>query len=151
MTAAIFGLVGVVVGAVVTGAVSWLLERRREAAEARAAARLLKSEVTAACEDIDSALHEGKWPIAYRPTWRQSWSTYRRPLAVVMQATAFDEVAVAYSRMDQLQGGFSAARAEDQRELSYADREFFTRTQPALETARERLDEFLSGAENGQA
>jgi hypothetical protein len=145
MTAAIFGLIGVVVGAALTGAVNWLLERRRERAEAQAAARLLKSEVEAAISDVASTLAEGMWPISYQPTWRQSWSSYRRPLAARMDPEAFEAAAKAYARMDQLQSAFSAGRAEDRRQLSYADRDFLeNKAQPTLAPADQALSRFLS-------
>jgi hypothetical protein len=144
MTTAIFGLVGVVVGALVTGVVSWLLERRKEKAEAVAAARLLKPEVTAAVADVTSTLDEGRWPIAYRPMWRESWATYRQALVVAMQQRGFDEVATAYARMAQLQSAFSADRAEKDRDLSYSDTDFLQKTKPALESAKQQLENFLA-------
>jgi hypothetical protein len=45
VTEAIFGLVGVVVGAGISGVVSFVLERRRERQRARASARLLEQEL----------------------------------------------------------------------------------------------------------
>lgn len=45
MTAAIFGLLGVIVGGVLSGLISWRIERSRERREARAAARLVGVEL----------------------------------------------------------------------------------------------------------
>jgi hypothetical protein len=45
ITAAIFGLLGVVVGAVINGAVSAVLQRRTERSELRSAARLVRTEL----------------------------------------------------------------------------------------------------------
>jgi hypothetical protein len=146
---AIFGLVGVAVGGLVTGFVSSSLEKGREKAESLAAARLLRTEVIAASADVSATLKEGKWPIAYKPTWSQSWSTYRRSLAVRMDDEAFDEVAKAYALMDQLQSGFGAGRPEAQRDLSHPDRVFLDRVAPVLEGASQRLDEFLGPRPKG--
>jgi hypothetical protein len=46
MTAAIFGLGGVVIGALVTGATNYVLQRRAERREIRAAARLMLPELS---------------------------------------------------------------------------------------------------------
>lgn len=45
MTAAIFGLLGVIVGGVLTGIVEWVLRARDERGQMKAAARLLRSEL----------------------------------------------------------------------------------------------------------
>jgi hypothetical protein len=143
VTAAIFGLIGVGVGAAVTGLVNWFLERSRQKADAHAAARLLKTEVVAALKQADQAVNEDKWPIAYRPTWRQSWGTYRRPLAALMDRDAFDKVAGAYAVMDEMQGGFSAGR--DRRDLEYSDRVLLGERAPAaLPDAVDSLERFIA-------
>lgn len=45
MTAAIFGLLGVIVGAVINGVVATVLQRRTERADQRSSARLVRSEL----------------------------------------------------------------------------------------------------------
>lgn len=133
-------------GGLVTGLVNSWLEKRREKAESLAAARLLRTEVIAASDDLTAALNESKWPIAYEPTWSQSWSTYRRSLAVRMDDDAFDEVAKAYALMDQLQSAFGTGRADDKRDLSYTDRVFLEKVEPVLGPAKKRLDELIVAA-----
>jgi hypothetical protein len=145
MTAAIFGLLGVLVGALVTGFVNYVLERRRELVEARAAARLMRSEVVAAGEAVATTLEEGEWPISYRPTWRESWIAYRRALAGRLPGEDFEAVARAYARMDQLQGGFETGRPPDERALSDVDRKHMKQdVEPTLGPAQARLDTFLA-------
>jgi len=150
VTVAIFGLLGVLVGALVTGLVNWLLERSRQKGDAHAAARLLKTEVAAARKQAELVLADdgGKWPIAYRPTWRQSWGTYRRPLAALMPRDDFDRVAAAYAVMDEMQGGFTAGRAEHERAISTPDRVLLVeRAGPTLPPAIDALDRFISALE----
>jgi hypothetical protein len=139
VTEAVFGLLGVVVGGVLTGGVNLWLERRREAAEARAARRLLRAEVSDALAGVERALDEGKWPIAWKKTWAQSWSTYRRPLAAGMPSRNFDAVAASYARMELLQAGFAAER--DDRSLSSSDRDFLTDIKPHLAATLRLFDE----------
>ncbi|MFZ2112975.1 MAG: hypothetical protein WAU77_04505 [Solirubrobacteraceae bacterium] len=61
MTAAIFGLVGVIVGAVMQGGAAWLMERRREDWAARKAGRLLARALTR-CRFVLKAGHDGAAP-----------------------------------------------------------------------------------------
>lgn len=58
MTAAIFGLVGVIVGAVMQGGAAWFMERRRKDWAARKAGRLMARALTR-CRFILKAGHDG--------------------------------------------------------------------------------------------
>jgi hypothetical protein len=58
MTAAIFGLIGVITGAVMQGGATWLMERRREDWAARKAGRLMARSFTR-CRFILKAAHGG--------------------------------------------------------------------------------------------
>jgi hypothetical protein len=79
---AIFGLVGVIVGAVVTGGVEFVAERRREAALLRKAARLVEAELDEAATIFEGALEDGKlWSGSNRPevpSWREYAPCLRR-------------------------------------------------------------------------
>jgi hypothetical protein len=66
MTAAIFGLVGVVVGALLQGVISWGMERRREGWAVRKAGRLFSAEL----QRCQLALEQA---VSWRPP--MEWST----------------------------------------------------------------------------
>jgi hypothetical protein len=58
VTAAIFGLIGVITGAVMQGGAAWLMERRREDWAARKAGRLMARNLSR-CRFILKAAHDG--------------------------------------------------------------------------------------------
>lgn len=66
MSEAIFGLVGVVVGALITGGVDYVLDRRRERATLRAALRLIGDEYKDLLGVVDLALMASAWPRSHR-------------------------------------------------------------------------------------
>lgn len=84
MSEAVFGLVGVVVGALLSGSTEWLLARRREQRSARTAARVVRDEmylVAAWLEDLSS----GEWTVP--ADWRYDaavWNEQRIHLATVL-------------------------------------------------------------------
>lgn len=63
MTAAIFGLVGVIVGGVLNGLVSYWLERQREQRAVRAAARLLMDPLQAIDGELDLVFATREWSV----------------------------------------------------------------------------------------
>jgi hypothetical protein len=85
MGPAIIGLVGVVVGALVSGAASFLMARRGEQQQARAAARLLESELTTVgsrLRVLNAGLERGSDNLTdLRPLVRfppqEAWQTHR--------------------------------------------------------------------------
>ena len=62
MTAAIFGLLGVVVGGLVTGGVDYVMARRREKAELRQSTRLVADELHSLWLVVDLILERGQSP-----------------------------------------------------------------------------------------
>jgi hypothetical protein len=64
MAAAIFGLVGVVVGALVTGGVQFVLDRRREQLDVRRATRLVAAELKDAAYLYAALSRVEEWPAA---------------------------------------------------------------------------------------
>jgi hypothetical protein len=62
VTAAIFGLIGVVVGGLVTGGVDFLLDWRREGAEQKQAKRLVGDEVESIVTGLDHIVERGRLP-----------------------------------------------------------------------------------------
>ena len=103
MSAAIFGLIGVVVGAVMNGALSMLAQRRTERADLRSAARLVRTELVGfralALESARRAADElpqlhGATPVL----WHGNRALLSRGLAV----KDWEAVALAYAHVDAL-------------------------------------------------
>jgi hypothetical protein len=63
---AVFGLIGVIVGALITGGVGWTLGRRREQRDVRAAARLLRNDLVKAEGMLSHTLQQRRW-------WPRDW------------------------------------------------------------------------------
>jgi uncharacterized membrane protein YdjX (TVP38/TMEM64 family) len=63
--AAVFGLIGVIVGALITSIASFYLVRRREKKDARAARRIIQSELKEAAQAIHEALAAAEWPAGW--------------------------------------------------------------------------------------
>lgn len=82
MGAAIFGLVGVVVGAVVTGAVNAWGEWRQRRADVRQARRLIAEDLRLIVADLELMAELGHYPVMFEhflPT--AAWSEHRGVLA----------------------------------------------------------------------
>jgi hypothetical protein len=131
---AIFGLLGVVIGGVLTGVVTAWLEGRRERSEGEIARRIARSEIGQADEAIAEA-RKGHWPPGWHPTWSQSWAAYRRPLAATTSDAEFEALATAYGAMQLLESGLLSG----QRDVTDDDLDFFGRVEESLRQAEKRL------------
>jgi hypothetical protein len=110
--AAVFGLMGVIVGALITSIAGFYLVRRREKKDARAARRIIQSELKEAAQAIREALGAAEWPAGWtKKAWSESWSKYRPVLAVDMKDDqSFAAVASAYLFMELLETGLAAKK-----------------------------------------
>ena len=121
MTEAIFGLIGVVVGGLISGGLSLILEWRKERVAARVAARLVREDllpVSLGMEDVFSGR-----PWLQDPDQRsreQSWVEHRSRLATVMKYE--DYAAVVQAQIAA--GRFSAwiANRADRSKLDESER-----------------------------
>jgi hypothetical protein len=103
MTAAVFGLLGVVVGAVINGALSMIAQRRTERADLRSAARLVRTELVGfralALEGTRRTADElpqlrGATPVL--------WHSNRALLSRGLVVKDWEAVALAYAHVDAL-------------------------------------------------
>ena len=110
--AAAFGLIGVIVGALITSIASFYVVRRREKKDARAARRIIQSELKEATQAVHEALGAAEWPAGWtKKAWSESWSKYRPVLAVDMKDDqSFAAVASAYLFMELLESGLAAKK-----------------------------------------
>jgi hypothetical protein len=106
VTTGIFVLAGVLVGGLVTGAVNYVLERRREQASAQVALRLLESELTHAGNAVETAIERSFWaPWNFARTHR-TWDEHRAEAARVLSDGEWQAVARGFRGIDALERGF---------------------------------------------
>jgi hypothetical protein len=116
MTAAIFGLLGVIVGGVLNGVVTWRIERARERGDARAAARLVIEELGVARGGfIVYAFRRGRELEFEQPHSRafdelvsqlhdDAWREHRAILARALDAPGWFAVSTAYHEIAWMRG-----------------------------------------------
>jgi hypothetical protein len=96
MTAAIFGLVGVIVGGVLNGVVATVQERRRERRAARPAARAVMQELSEIQAILFADAHrEPEYRMGAVPAPR-AWPDHRMTLAAVVNGETWTAVSGAY-------------------------------------------------------
>jgi gas vesicle protein len=145
--AAVFGLVGVLVGGLIASITSVYLASRREERDREAARRqeqmdlqrayrILRSELNEAVVAVTSALDTREWPTGWtRKAWSESWSKYRLTLAGGMDDKGFDAVASAYLYMGLLETGLAA----DKRPFVDTDEPFLRRVSQRIQPAIDAL------------
>jgi hypothetical protein len=94
LTAAIFGLVGVLVGGALTTGASFVFERRREKRLTRVGLQLLEAEFLKVAGVLYAALEEGVW-VAGSDLEVATWPDYRAALAAELARDDFNFVALA--------------------------------------------------------
>jgi hypothetical protein len=91
MTAAIFGLAGVIIGGLLTGGISYVLESRRERKAAQVAARILMDDFAMARARVETISARDAWPQNPRAVFRFStevWVEQRQILAAAIISTS---------------------------------------------------------------
>ncbi|MGZ4304942.1 MAG: hypothetical protein ACXVSL_08735 [Solirubrobacteraceae bacterium] len=100
-------LAGVVIGAVV---VRYRLERRREKAQGRAGARVVRMDVAIAADRLKQAHAEAMWWPFYAVAL-ESWSRYRDVIAIALGADAWVTVSQSAIELQLLDEGFRESPA----------------------------------------
>jgi hypothetical protein len=124
VTEAIFGLIGVVIGGLLSGGVSYLADRRRSKAGTRIAARLM-------CSEIESNQVASRMSLGSR-TWAQvkvglkaeAWQGHQGPLASTLTDDEWGSVDTYYVlvlRLTQMAAGFANNDTLDYTQQSYLD------------------------------
>jgi hypothetical protein len=114
VTTGIFVLAGVLVGGLVTGAVNYVLERRREQASARVALRLLESELTNVGNAVETAIERSFWAPWNFARTRQTWDEHRAEAARVLSNGEWDKVRRGFRGIDVLERGFGGWKIGDE-------------------------------------
>lgn len=110
MSEAVFGLVGVVIGALITGGVDLILEHRREERALRTAGRMLTLELVEARNLITTSLAEGHWlaePL--RVLSNEQWSEHRGIWAAA-KGKCWDEVSEAFLKVADVRRHHASAK-----------------------------------------
>src|ERR1700682_72082 len=130
-TAAWFGVIGVVVGAVITGVISFVLERCRQKREYELNLQLVQADIEDVLRIAKDALDHDKWPPGLaRKDWTSAWSTRCGPLAGGMDGDAFKTVAAAFALVQQVESGLATKGdepfdVEPTSDAGSRDKEFF--------------------------
>lgn len=113
MSAAIFGLIGVVVGALVTGGVDYVMQRRREKAELRQARRVVAGELSDLWYQLETITAGDRWPGEVPEEWFASrmWEAHRPVLASQLSDEDWNELARIYSIATKFRAMFGAGEA----------------------------------------
>jgi hypothetical protein len=100
VTGAIFGLVGVIVGGLLTGALQAFQEWRSQTTLSRAAARLLSAELSVQQEILEQrAADESAEPVSGEMPAISDWPEHRAVMAKTLDDEAWRAVAAAYARL----------------------------------------------------
>jgi hypothetical protein len=121
MTGAIFGLIGVVVGGLISGGLSLILEWRKERVAARVAARLIREDLLPVSLGIEDVFGGRAWlRDPDRRSREQSWVEHRSRLATVMKYEDYAAVVQAQIAADRFEAWF--AKIADRSRLDESDR-----------------------------
>ena len=109
MTAAIFGLLGVVVGALVTGGVDYFMARRREKGELRQSSRLVADELHSLWLVVDLILERGQLLPERLPGEdaellfaTSSWHAHKAVLARALPQKEWSALATIYATVESM-------------------------------------------------
>jgi hypothetical protein len=95
-------LLGAVLGVGLGGLITYLLERRREKARARAGARLVRHDLAHAADHLREAQEQGVWR-AFWITRVEHWNEYRDLLAEHLDTVRWETVAEAVGDLRHIQ------------------------------------------------
>jgi len=122
----LYGLVGAVAGALLTGAYGQFRDWRRAKKQFKAAVRVLGSEIADARDICNETLETNTWPIGMTPQWTRSWNDYRTSIVNWLSPEEYDIVARGYVQLDQLEHSLRTPRSPDA-EIKDQDRIFLRR------------------------
>jgi phosphoserine phosphatase len=97
MTEAIFGLVGVIIGGLLNGGVSLLVDKKSQKGAGKVAARMLLSEITNNEIATKLSLEKSTWRHLRLALSIEEWTRRREPLAAVLSDTEWEAVDDYYS------------------------------------------------------
>jgi hypothetical protein len=103
MTEAIFGLIGVIIGGLISGGINLFLQQRKERLSAKVSARLVRDDLYLAACWIEDAVTEGEWEYGSdRKINEQAWNDHRAQLAAVLAYDDYASVGLAYQAVQKV-------------------------------------------------
>jgi hypothetical protein len=136
----LFGLLGVLVGAVLTPWMNRRADQQRDFDSAREAWLLLREDARVALEVAQDRLRKDKWPIVSHQDWSSVWRASRGILVRHVDAPRFRSIAAAFAQMDRLESAVNTPRDPNRRSLTDLDRQFLTQMSALLATALATLE-----------
>jgi hypothetical protein len=118
---AVFGLIGVIIGALLTGTSNYLFAKRGERLAARIAARLLREDLYLVACWIEDAITDGKWPSNPGTYFDPAlWKEQRIHIAKITSYPDYSAVTQAVSAVERMNSRLKAI--ERHREITEADK-----------------------------
>ena len=143
MTAAIFGLIGVLLGGLITVGSELLLQRRHEKADARAGLRLIEADLFDASAAMKIALKTDWWA-GGRPVPAEGWREHRAVLAGVFTRAEWQVIGLAMSWVTREWTAFDAKLrvlgSPEGTSLSQADRHSLETAMGPIRTAQALIE-----------
>jgi hypothetical protein len=142
LTPAIFGLVGVVVGAIVTGGVQVFLDWLHERRAVKRAKRLVSGELLQLITVLRSAYDTGRWPqwadisLAFDTS---AWRDERPYLAAAVSLFSWTRLVGCYTQIPVISATFTAAVAAGKIQIDAATIASLTVTAKNMNDARKDL------------
>ena len=142
MSAAAWGLVGVVVGGLITAFANYAAEWRQRRRQRNAAQATALIEIEEAQEAIKFS-KKGDWAVGWNlVTWNESWKAIQESLAGSLCYEPFRLVRLAYGSMFLLQRALQTVGGKSVNDL---DLRFFAWVEPRLNDARAALEKSSKG------
>ena len=157
MDQALAGLIGAVVGGLLTGGSNWTLEGRRQRRadmratvdgqrELREAARLIDDELVAGVVTLAEAAQAGTWPRTNEELPVERWRTYGPVVARSdVGETTWTPLAEAYQTVREVNSRILVAHRNGAVTLDADDRDYLLGVQSTLEDALEAMRQGLPG------
>ena len=130
------GFLGVLLGGIITGGVTYWMQWRRERREARGARRVVESEIDEATAALTAIKGQEKWPPGWIQHWSESWEAVRPALALDLSDDSFKRIAEAYLYMSRLETGLAG---RPHRGFVETDGPFLEEVSNSLDEARAAL------------
>jgi hypothetical protein len=141
MTAAIFGLIGVIIGGLITSGVELFRDSFRERRGLRSAVRLVDDELGYVVAALDNVLEVGKWRPQQDDLERSAWEESKPLLAAALELNDWRGIVIAYLHMDNFVAQSQVAEMRGDQEFANGEEELLRERLDAIENVQKRLNQ----------